>query len=103
MSQQLPFVAQFSGNSQFVGTQQGFVYPEGVYGACSGSTTYSAFTVGVTYKPSLPAPISGLLIRPEVRWDHALTDNAPFNLNTNNPAKNTFNSVTFGADMVLTF
>ena len=57
----------------------------------------------MTYKPNLPAPISGLLIRPEVRWDDALTDNAPFNLNTNNPTKNTFNSVTFGADMVLTF
>jgi hypothetical protein len=97
------FVAQFSGNSQFVGTQQGFVYPAGVYTAGAGSTTYSALTVGVTYKPSLPAPVTGLLIRPEVRWDHALTDNAPFNLNTANPSKNTTNSVTFGADMVLTF
>jgi len=97
------FVAQFSGNSQFVGTQQGFIYPAGVYTAGAGSTTYSALTLGVTYKPNLPAPITGLLIRPEVRWDHALTDNAPFNLNTNNPTKNTFNSVTFGADMVLTF
>ena len=88
---------------RFVGTQQGFVDPAGVYTAGAGSTTYSALTVGVTYKPSLPAPVTGLLIRPEVRWDHALTDNAPFNLNTANPTKNTTNSVTFGADVVLTF
>jgi hypothetical protein len=27
----------------------------------------------------MPALVSGLLIRPEVRWDHAFTDNRPSN------------------------
>ena len=61
------------------------------------NTTYGALTLGVTWKPELPAPISGLAIRPEIRWDHAFTGNRPFNAQQDN------NSFTFGADAVLTF
>ena len=56
-----------------------------------------ALTFGVTWKPALPAPVTGLLIRPEVRWDHAFTNNHPFNAQTSN------NAVTLGIDAVLTF
>jgi hypothetical protein len=46
-----------------------------------GSTTYGELTLSVTYKPAVPAPVTGLLIRPEVRWDHSFTDDNPFNQN----------------------
>ena len=59
--------------------------------------SYGALTFGVTWKPALPAPVTGLLIRPEVRWDHAFTNNHPFNAQTSN------NAVTLGIDAVLTF
>ncbi len=34
----------------------------------------------------MPAPVTGLLVRPEVRWDFAITGNHPFNAQTNNNA-----------------
>jgi hypothetical protein len=40
-------------------------------------------------------------VRPEIRWDHAFTNNEPFNNNLN--GKGTNNSFTFGSDIVLTF
>ena len=57
----------------------------------------------MTWKPALPAPVTGLLIRPEVRWDHAFTNNNPFNNNPPANTKGTQNSFTFGSDIVLTF
>ncbi len=51
----------------------------------------------------MPAPVTGLLVRPEVRWDHAFTDNNPFNQNPPAFNKNTANNFTFAADAVLTF
>jgi hypothetical protein len=57
----------------------------------------------VTYKPTLPAPVTGLLIRPEVRWDHAFTDNNPFNQNPPALTKGTANNLTLAADAVITF
>jgi Putative beta-barrel porin-2, OmpL-like. bbp2 len=89
------FVASFPGNSSFIQVQQGF--PAQIHAAPGTNTTYGALTLGVTWKPTLPAPVSGLLIRPEVRWDHAFTNNKPFN------AQKDDNAVTIGADAVLTF
>ena len=89
------FVASFPANNSFVQLQQGF--PVTVHAAPGSNTTYGALTFGVTWKPELPAPISGLAIRPEIRWDHAFTGNRPFNAQQDN------NSFTFGADAVLTF
>ena len=66
------------------------------------NTTYGALTLGVTWKPTLPAPVTGLLVRPEIRWDHAYTNNKPFNDNTTT-SNGTQNSFTFGTDVVLTF
>lgn len=94
------FVASFSGNNDPIRVQQGLPAISAVYGAPGSSTTYSEITLGVTYKPEVPAPISGLLIRPEVRWDHAYTNNKPFNQGNGN---GTANSFTLGADVVLTF
>ncbi len=44
-----------------------------------GKATYSEFTAGLTYKPTLPKPISLLMIRPELRFDEALNGARPFN------------------------
>jgi hypothetical protein len=97
------FVASYSGNNDPVRVEQGLTPVSNVYAAPGGNTTYGALTVGVTYKPALPAPVTGLLIRPEVRWDHALTTNNPFNQNPPANDKGGSNSFTFGADAVLTF
>jgi Putative beta-barrel porin-2, OmpL-like. bbp2 len=111
------FVTSFSGNGDFIRVQQGlptvsnvyFAPPAGVtppfgnrtWGA--GSSTYGALTLGVTYKPAVPAPITGLALRPEIRWDHAFTSNNPFNQNPPAFNKGTPNNFTFGGDVVLTF
>ena len=89
------FVASFPSNNAPILAQQGFA--PFVHTAPGTSTTYGALTLGVTWKPALPAPVTGLLIRPEVRWDHAFTNNHPFNGQQDN------NAVTIGADAVLTF
>ena len=44
-----------------------------------GRTTYGALTVGVDIKPTVPKPLTGLTIRPEVRVDHSFSDTPPFN------------------------
>jgi hypothetical protein len=74
-----------------------------VHLAPGSNTTYGALTLGVTWKPEMPSPVTGLLVRPEIRWDHAFTDNKPFNNNPPFNTKGTTNSFTFGADFVLTF
>ncbi|HEX3574319.1 MAG TPA: outer membrane beta-barrel protein [Rhodopila sp.] len=98
------FVAQFGNNNDPVLAQQGLL-PVGapVYAAPGGSTTYGALTLGVTYKPTMPAPVTGLLLRPEVRWDHAFTNNNPFNQNPPANTKGTANNFTLAADAVITF
>ena len=83
------FVASFPTNNGPILAQQGFGPP--VHVAPGSNTTYGALTFGVTWKPALPAPVTGLLIRPEVRWDHAFTNNHPFNAQRDN------NAVTLGA------
>ena len=95
------FVAAFPANNSFVQFQQGFATT--VNTAPGGNTTYGALTLGVTWKPEVPAPISGLVVRHEIRWDHAFTNNKPFNNNPPFNTKGTSNSFTFGSDVVLTF
>ena len=96
------FVASFPGNSDFVKFQQGLSTPF-VHTAPGSNTTYGGLTLGVTWKPEVPAPVTGLLVRPEIRWDHAFTDNKPFNNNPPANSKGTNNAFTLGADVVLTF
>ncbi len=55
---------------------QAFTDPRTVGG---GSTTYGALTAGMTFKPAMPKPFSGLMIRPEFRVDTSLNDTRPFN------------------------
>ena len=98
------FVASYSGNNDPVRVEQGLTPISNVYAAPGGGgTTYGALTLGVTYKPVVPAPVTGLLLRPEVRWDHAFTGNNPFNQNPPVFTKGGSNNLTFGADAVITF
>jgi len=42
-------------------------------------TTYGALSLGLNIKPPMPKPISGLTIRPEIRFDRSLNGTHPFN------------------------
>jgi hypothetical protein len=73
------FVAQFASNNDFIHFERGddtFFDPRTIGG---GRTTYGAITAGVTIKPTVPAPLTGLMIRPEVRYDRSLNGTHPFN------------------------
>jgi hypothetical protein len=89
------FVAGFGANNGFNQFQKGFATP---VTTALHATTYGAITLGVTFKPAnMPAPISGLLIRPEVRYDRDLGNTKAFNSNKDN------GSFTIASDVVLTF
>jgi hypothetical protein len=96
------FVASFPGNSDFIKFQQGLATPF-VHFAPGSNTTCGGLTLGVTWKPAMPEPVTGLLVRPDIRWDHAYTDNKPSNNNPPANSKGTNDAFTFGADFVLTF
>jgi hypothetical protein len=88
------FVASFQNNGSFITSEQGFTAGTGALH----QTTYGALTAGVTWKPAgLPPVISGLLIRPEVRWDTDLGGARAFNSHQDNA------QVTIASDFVLTF
>jgi hypothetical protein len=88
------FVGVFPGTQDFVNAQYGrpntsFTLPR---------TTYGEVTAGVTWKPAgLPALISGLMIRPEIRVDSSLNGTRPYNNGQNGIA------VTFASDIILQF
>lgn len=61
-------------------------------------TTYSEFTVGVTYKiPGLPEKLTTAMFRPEIRYDRALNDSHPYGDGRHQ------DRWTFAADVVLGF
>lgn len=62
-----------------------------------GRTTYGAVTAGVNIKPPVPKPISGLTIRPELRYDRALNGTHPFNDSSDR------DQFTAAVDFILTF
>src|SRR5438105_9843429 len=62
-----------------------------------GKTTYGAITLGLNIKPTFPKPAASLVIRPEVRFDRALTGTRPFN------DSNDRTQFTAGIDVIITF
>ena len=96
------FVAAFPnnniyGNTNFVRSELGL--PNFAVGTGGVGTTYGEITIGLTFHPSLPAPITGLLIRPELRVDSALGGGShPFGSNSSGTSM-----VTLASDFVLTF
>ena len=89
------FVAGYPGNFDFVNVEAGLPAP--FVKLAPRAVTYGELTLGVTYKPTLPPPVSTLMIRPEIRWDSALNGVKAFN------AQRTSNAVTFAGDVVLGF
>jgi hypothetical protein len=87
------FVAAFPQNLGFINSEDG--YSAAVIS--NAPTTYSEFTVGLTYKPALPAPISSLLLRPELRYDRSLNGTSAYNAGRDKGA------FTIAADAVLGF
>ena len=91
------YVASFAENDDAVdGLRGGSVTldPRTVGG---GKTTYGAITLGLNIKPTLPKPAASLVIRPEVRFDRALTGTRPFN------DSNDRNQFTAGIDVIIGF
>jgi putative OmpL-like beta-barrel porin-2 len=93
------FVAAFPGNYDPVFAQKGlsstaFSPP---------AATYGAITLGVTYKPNVPAPLTGVMIRPEIRYDQSLTGNKVFNRPSAAQGFKDTGAFTFGTDVVVTF
>ena len=80
------YVAQFRANNDVIHFARGDnlspTFPRDPSNLGGGHTTYLEVTGGVTIKPPVPKPLTGLLIRPEVRYDRALTNTTPFNQGT---------------------
>jgi hypothetical protein len=72
------FVAQFASQNDFIHLERGDPFTPDVRTVGGGRTTYGELTAGVTIKLAVPKPLTGLTIRPEVRWDHAFTNTRPF-------------------------
>ncbi len=62
----------------------------------AGRATYSEYTVGFTYKPSVPK-VATLMFRPEIRWDKSLSGTRAYDALTQT------GNFTFGGDIVLGF
>jgi Putative beta-barrel porin-2, OmpL-like. bbp2 len=93
------FVVQYRDNNDYLHIAlQGRAVPFDPSDYSGGDTTYLELTWGVTLKPPMPKPVQGLLIRPEVRYDQALTTAfKPFDDATKR------NQVTLAVDAVLEF
>jgi hypothetical protein len=93
------FVTNFSGNLDAVALARGY--------ACScifqPPTTYSEITLGLTYKPDVPKPLALLQIRPEVRYDRALSNNTPFGVDPATGLGTHKAQFLFGGDVVVGF
>jgi hypothetical protein len=59
--------------------------------------TYSELTFGLNIKPAVPDRFTGLMIRPEIRYDSTLGGGSPYNDGRDN------HSLTFAADLIVPF
>ncbi len=91
------FVAQSASNNDFIHFARGddTVFDPRTVGG--GRTTYGAITAGVTIKPPVPKPLTGLMIRPELRYDRSLNGTRPFKDSSER------DMLTAGLDVVITF
>jgi Putative beta-barrel porin-2, OmpL-like. bbp2 len=95
------YVAQFRANNDFLHILRGDTVAFDPSNLGGGDTTYFEITWGTTIKPPIPKSVpvlQGLLIRPEFRYDRALTDQfKPYNQNTKQ------DQWTLGFDVILEF
>jgi len=89
------FVSNPVNNLDFVRAERGLAAN---FFTAASPTTYSEFTVGLTYTPQgLPKSISALAIRPELRYDRALNGTRPYGGGRDN------GQFTLAADIILGF
>ena len=89
------FVLQFAANDDYDNAQRGIlsnIDPRTVSALSTKGTTYTAVTFGVQVKP-----VDHLLIRPELRYDQAISGTGPFTDSTQH------HQFTGGIDVVITF
>jgi len=94
------FVGAFPGYFDNVNAQHGFNSPSVIVaGPQNTGTTYFSLTTGLTITPPIPKIdyISGVTLRPEVRWDKTLNGTTPFAGGTKR------STVTFGLDVIVPF
>ena len=90
------FVAQFNDNNDFLRGQEGRALLGTVLTGFR--TTYAELTAGVNIKPGFGFPhLTGLIVRPELRYDKALNNTRPFADNTRS------SQVTLAADVIVQF
>ncbi len=96
------FVAAFPGNHDFVAVEKGMANT--AIFAPAGGTTYGAVTVGVNFKPKVPAITKNfsVLLRPEVRYDASLGSSRPFGLDATNTGTKK-DQLTLGIDAIFGF
>ncbi len=93
------FVAAFPGSLDPINALAGRA--NGSYGT-GVPTTYGEITLGVNYKPPVPAMFTGAVFRPEIRYDTTLNNVHPFNAGVNNVGTSG-HQFTIGADFILPF
>ena len=93
------FVGSFEGNYDPVRAEKGQTLLSTAY--FPGQATYGALTLGVTYKPDVPAPLTGLMLRPEIRYDQSMGGKKVFN--PSNGAFKDSGAFMFSADAIVIF
>ncbi len=91
------YVAQFASSNDFIHFLRGDPTNFDPRTVGGGRTTYGALTLGLSFKPPVPKPLTGLLIRPEIRYDRSLNGTHPFNDSSD------LDMVTAGLDVVFSF
>lgn len=90
------FVAAYPGNLDFVKFERGDPTAVAIGG---GATTYGALTAGLTITPPVPKNsfFTGLIVRPEIRYDTSMNGTTPFGAGTKR------SQFTFGGDIIIPF
>ncbi len=74
------YVGAYPGYFDYINVEHGFYAPSAIFQPEGRGTSYLEITAGLTITPQIPKglPITGLTIRPELRYDASLTGAAPF-------------------------
>ncbi|MGJ0506682.1 MAG: outer membrane beta-barrel protein [Methylocystis sp.] len=100
------FVSAFPGYFDAINFLHGFYCPSCIARPANVGTSYLALTAGMTITPELPKLpiITGLILRPEVRWDTAVNGTTPFfrGLNYNGNGQSRSQGM-FNMDVIIPF
>jgi hypothetical protein len=99
------WVCDFVGNQDFVKFESGNGTLDSRSRCTGRPTTFGALTLGLNWKPPVKGVGEGTVIRPEIRYDHALNSTKPFDTRVvGGTAVGTASSqITFATDIVIPF